>query len=110
MLFNDTDHEAFAALAKQCKIVGFTTFAQLAKALGEHIEFVESAMDDAKNDAESAREDAQDANDRAADLIDFTRDLYRTFGPHACSKPTERDLADLIKNARKLLARNGVNP
>jgi len=109
MLFNDTDHEAFAALAKSC-LIEFSSYADLASKLEARIEILDDGMTQAENDAESAREDAQDANDRAAELIEFTRDLYRTFGPHACSKPTERDRADLIINARDLLARNGVNP
>lgn len=109
MLFNDTDHEAFAALAKSTGI-GLTTYAEFAEKIGKRIDFLDGAMTDAERDAESARDAAAVADDANADFIDFTRDLYRTFGPHACSKPTERDLADLIKNARELLARNGVNP
>ena len=109
MQFNDTDRQAFAALAKSCHIE-FSSYADLATKLETHIESLDEGMTQAENDACNAREDAEDANDRAADFIEFTRDLYRTFGPHACSKPTDGDLAALVTSARELLARNGVNP
>ena len=109
MQSNDTDHAAFIALAKECHIE-FATFAELAKKLGKRIESLDDAANEFEERAETAEEDAQDARDRAADFIEFTRDLYRTFGPHACSKPTDGDLAALVTSARELLARNGVNP
>lgn len=109
MKFDDEDHEAFAALAKSC-LIEFSSYADLASKLETHIESLDDGMTQAENDAENAREDAEDANDRAADFIEFTRDLYRTFGPHACSKPTDGDLAALVASARELLAQNGVNP
>ena len=109
MQFNDTDHQVFADLAKSC-LIQFSSYADLATKLETHIESLDEGMRQAENDACNAREDAEDANDRAADFIEFTRDLYRTFGPHACSKPTDGDLAALVASARELLARNGVNP
>ena len=109
MQFNDTDHEAFASLAKSC-LIQFSSYADLASKLETHIESLDEGMRPAENAACNAREDAEDANDRAADFIEFTRDLYRTFGPHACSKPTDGDLAAIVASARELLARNGVNP
>ena len=109
MQFNDTDHQAFADLAKACHIE-FSSYADLATNLETHIKSLDDGMTQAENEADSAREDAEDANDRAADFIEFTRDLYRTFGPHACSKPTDGDLAALVTSARELLARNGVSP
>ena len=109
MIFNDTDHQAFADLAELC-LIEFSSYADLASKLETHIESLDDGMRQAENDADSAREDAEDANDRAADFIEFTRDLYRTFGPHACSKPTDGDLAAIVTSARELLARNGVNP
>ena len=109
MQFNDTDHQSFSDLAKSC-LIEFSSYADLASRLETHIEILDEGMTQAENDADNAREDAEDANDRAADFIEFTRDLYRTFGPHACSKPTDGDLAALVTSARELLARNGVNP
>ena len=109
MIFNDTDHQAFADLAKSC-LIEFSSYADLASKLETHIESLDEGMRDAENEAESAQDDAQDARDSAADFIEFTRDLYRTFGPHACSKPTDGDLAAIVTSARELLARNGVNP
>ena len=109
MQFNDTDHQVFADLAKSC-LIEFSSYADLASKLETHIESLDDGMRQAEKDAESAQEDAQDAHDRAADFVEFTRDLYRTFGPHACSKPTDGDLAALVASARELLARNGVNP
>ena len=109
MQFNDTDHEAFADLAKSC-LIEFSSYADLASKLETHIESLDDGMRQAEADAENAREDAEDANERAEDFIEFARDLYRTFGPHACSKPTDGDLAAIVTSARELLARNGVNP
>lgn len=109
MIFNDTDHQAFADLAKSC-LIEFSSYADLASKLETHIESLDEGMRDAENEAESAQDDAQDARDSAADFIEFTRDLYRTFGPHACSKPTDGDLAAIVTSARELLARNGVTP
>ena len=109
MQFNDADHQAFSDLAKSC-LIEFSSYADLASKLEAHIESLDEGMRDAESEAESAQDDAQDARDRAADFIEFTRDLYRAFGPHACSKPTDGDLAALVTSARELLARNGVNP
>lgn len=109
MLFNDTDHEAFTALAKDNHIQ-FTTYAELAKKISKYIESLDDAANESEERAETAEEDAQDANDRADDFIDFTRELYRRFGPHAFCEPSDQDLSDLITSARELLARNGVNP
>ena len=75
MQFNDTDHQAFADLAKSC-LIEFSSYADLASKLETHIESLDDGMTQAQNDADSAREDAEDANDRAADFIEFTRDLW----------------------------------
>lgn len=109
MLFNDTDHEAFALLAKD-NYIEFSTYAELAGKLGTYIKSLDDGIRQAEDDAESAREDAESAREDAEDFVQFTRDLYRTFGPHACMKPTDGDLSALVVSARELLARNGVNP
>lgn len=109
MIFNDTDHQSFSDLAKSC-LIEFSSYADLASKLETHIENLDDDMRQAEEDAAIAQEDAQDASDRAADFVEFTRDPYRTFGPHACSKPTDGDLAALVTSARELLARNGVSP
>lgn len=98
MKFDDEDHKAFARLAHSCGIE-FTSYAEFAGQLKRLVDQLHSSV----SEAESAAEDAED-------FIEFTRYLYRTFGPHACSKPTDGDLAALITSACELLAQNGVTP
>jgi len=98
MQFNDTDHAAFAKLSHSVGIE-LTSYSEFAGQLNRLVAQLHSSV----SEAEGAAEDAED-------FIEFTRDLYRTFGPHACSKPTDGDLAALVASARELLARNGVNP
>lgn len=65
MQFNDTDHQAFADLAKSC-LIEFSSYADLASKMQTHIESLDDGMTQAENDAENAREDASGSMSQTA--------------------------------------------
>lgn len=47
---------------------------------------------------------------RAADYESKLCEIVRLMSPNAHTKPTEREVADLIASARETLAQNGITP
>ena len=47
---------------------------------------------------------------RATDYESKLCEIVRLMSPNAHTKPTEREVADLIASARETLAQNGITP
>lgn len=109
MTLTDADHEALAQLARDNHIT-FSTYSDLAKTIGKRMDFLDTAMRVAEKDAESARDAARVADDANDDLIALARDLVKLAGPHAMTKPTEAEVSAIARQARELLAQNGIQP